>query len=391
MGGVFGIFIFMKTSNIHGFYKKTHDQRLQIIKKFSELSSEESIRLKLCEALDFERANRMIENVVSSLPVPLGIAPHFLINGKDYLVPMAIEEASVVAAAAYAAKLARFGGGFSVTATCPVMIGQIQLRSVFDVTKAIRAIEAAKQELLALANSGDPVLVGVGGGARDLVCRQVCTSRGTMLIVHLLVDVKDAMGANIVNVMGERITTQLERVTGGRAGLRIVSNLAVHRMVHARAVWSKELLGKDVIEDILDAYEWAKVDPFRCATHNKGIMNGIDAVALATGNDFRAIEAGAHAYAALDGYKPLSSYKKDEHGSLVGELELPLAVGTVGGITQYHPVTRVCLKILSIANACELASVMGAVGLAQNFAALRALVCEGISKGHMRLHMRKNE
>ncbi|MBU1007853.1 hydroxymethylglutaryl-CoA reductase, degradative [Candidatus Dependentiae bacterium] len=377
-----------KTSSINGFYKKTQTQRLKVVQDFSSLSKEECSLLQDCRALDFDRANRMIENVVSSFPVPLGIALHFLINEKNYFVPMAIEESSVVAAASYAAKLARHTGGFSVTTTNPIMIGQVQLKNISDGDHAILAIESAKQELLALANSCDPVLISVGGGACDIMCRYLATDRGAMLIVHLMVDVQDAMGANIVNVMGEKITRKLEAITGGRAGLRIVSNLTVNRMVHARVVWPCESIGSEVIESILDAYEWACVDPFRCATHNKGIMNGIDAVALATGNDFRAIEAGAHAYASLasNGYAPLTSYEKDANGNLVGELELPLAVGMVGGITQCHPVAKICLKILGVETASELACVMGAVGLAQNFAALRALVSEGISKGHMRLH-----
>jgi len=380
-----------KTSKIHGFYKKTHEQRLKIIKEFSSLSSSDSSVLQNFAELDFEAANRMIENVVSVMPVPLGVAPHFLINGKDYFVPMAIEESSVVAAASYAAKLARPSGGFYVSCTPPIMIGQVQLNEIDDIEVAIRAIEDQKKELIDIANSADPVLIDVGGGVRDIVCRRLKTRRGEVLMVHLLVDVQDAMGANIVNGMAEKVTSILEFITGGRAGLRIVSNLSVHRVVTAKAVWKKEELGSDrIIEGVLDAYELACVDPFRCATHNKGIMNGIDAVAIATGNDFRAIEAGAHAFAALGGesgrYKPLTRYSKNENGDLVGELEIPLAVGIVGGITQCHPVAKVCLKILDVSTASELARIMGAVGLAQNFAAIRALVSEGISKGHMRLH-----
>jgi hydroxymethylglutaryl-CoA reductase len=378
-------------SSKYGFYKKSHDQRLKILKEFASLSDQDYALLKKFEAIDFETADRMVENVISVMPVPLGVAPHFLINGKNYFVPMAIEESSVIAAASYAAKLARPAGGFHVTSSKPIMIGQIQLKNICDGKKAIEAIEREKSVLIEKANRADPVLIDVGGGVCDIEIRFFQTRRGSMLVVHLLVNVCDAMGANIVNRMAESITPYLEKLTGGTAGVRIVSNLSVHRMVQARAVWQKSILGCDVIGNkiingVLDAYELACVDPFRCATHNKGIMNGVDAVAIATGNDFRAIEAGVHAFAAFDGYKPLTHYYKDDNGDLVGELKIPLAVGIVGGITQSHPVAKICLKILGISSASELAQVMGAVGLAQNFAALRALVSEGISKGHMRLH-----
>lgn len=380
-----------KTSRVHGFYKKTHDQRLDFITNFSSLSHEEVTLLKRFAslppeiALDFASANRMVENVISVMPVPLGVAPNFLINSKNYLVPMAIEESSVIAAASNAAKLARAGGGFTATATPPIMIGQIHLTSIPDADYAIAAIEQHKQELLAAASGCDPVLIGVGGGACDIVCRRLAPR---MLMIHLLVDVQDAMGANIVNTMAEHITERLEKITGGTAGVRIVSNLSVHRMVQAQAVWKKELLSDALIKNIIEIYKLAIIDPYRCATHNKGIMNGIDAVALATGNDFRAIEAGVHAYAALgkNGYRPLTQYTTSKNGDLLGTLELPLAVGIVGGIIQAHPMSQVCLKILNVQSASELACVMGAVGLGQNFAALRALASEGISRGHMRLH-----
>ena len=389
---------FMEGGSFHGFYKKTYDERLKMVEDFCHRGggSGDFSLLRRFSLFDmegetlFDSTNRMIENVISVIPVPLGVATHFLINGKDYLIPMATEEASVVAAASYAAKLARPSGGFFVDTTPPIMIGQIQLKKIPDVRKAIGAIEKNKSELLKKANSLDPVLIRAGGGALDITLRPIETRRGPMLILHLLVDVRDAMGANIVNVMAEKISGDLKILTGGSVGIRIVSNLSLDRMVCVRAVWKKELLlstfGEDVIEEFLDAYEFACSDPFRCATFNKGIMNGVDAVALATGNDFRAIEAGAHAYAAIDGYKPLSSYYKNEEGDLVGELKIPVAVGIVGGITQCHPVAKIGLKILGVDSASELAAVIGAVGLAQNFAAQRALVCEGISKGHMRLH-----
>jgi len=373
-----------KTSRVRRFYEKTHDQRLKIIKDFSSISSEDFSLLKNLNSLDFDLANRMIENVVSTMPLPLGVAANFLINGKNYFIPMAIEESSVVAAASYAAKLARSSGGFTSVASKPIMICQIYLKNVKDIEASVVAIEGEHEKLLELANSCDPVLISFGGGAQKIVCRKI---KKKFLMIHLLVDVQDAMGANIVNLMGEKITQRLEELTGGQARARIVSNLSVHRMVKSRAVWKKEVVGKKVIEAILELYELAELDPFRCATHNKGIMNGIDAVAIATGNDFRALEAGVHAYAAMEGgYRPLTKYYKNEEGDLVGELELPLAVGTVGGMIQCHPITKICLKILGVKTASELTSVMGAVGLAQNFAALRAIVSEGITKGHMRLH-----
>jgi hydroxymethylglutaryl-CoA reductase len=373
-----------KTSRERGFYNKTHSDRLKIIKNFSALAESDIQKLKNLSLLDFETANRMIENVISAMPIPLGIAANFLIDNKEYFVPMAIEEASVVAAASHAAKLARATGGFSTKVTQSITIGQIQLKNIPDVKKATAAVEKYKEKLIAFANSCDPVLIEVGGGVRDIKCRPLKTSRGDMLILHLLVDVQDAMGANIVNRMGEKITPLLEQITRAKTGVRIISNLSTHRMVESYAVWRKKDLSEKIIEEILDVYELACVDPYRCATHNKGVMNGIDAVAIATGNDFRAIEAGAHSYSC--GNKPLTRYYKNKDGDLVGELKMPLTVATVGGITQTHPMVEVCLKILGVTRAQELASVMAAVGLAQNFAALRALASEGISKGHMRLH-----
>lgn len=373
-----------KKSRVHEFYKKTREQRLEIIKEFSSLSQEE-IGLLENSDLDFDAANRMIENVISVMNIPLAVAPNFLINSKEYFVPMAIEESSVVAAASYAAKLSRESGGFKVSASTPIMIGQVHIKSIPDVDVAVHEIEKNKKKLLEMANSVDPVLLSVGGGARDIQCRRIAKN---MLMVHLLVDVRDAMGANIVNTMSEKITSKLALFSRGKVGVRIVSNLSVYRMVSAKCVWKKDSLGQGVIDGILDAYELACLDPFRCVTHNKGIMNGIDAIAIATGNDFRAIEAGAHGYAACSdgGYKSLTHYYTNEHEDLVGELKVPIAVGIVGGITQSHPMAKLCIKILGVKSASELSCVMGAVGLAQNFAALKALVSEGISRGHMRLH-----
>jgi len=390
------------TSRIEKIYKKSHLQRLKILEEFSSLTQEELTLLKEFHSISFDDVNRMVENAVSVMPLPVGVAANFLINGKDYFVPMAIEESSVIAAASYAAKLARSprggqprggqprGGsprGFTVSASEPIMIGQVQLLQVSDCKAATESIVSNKDKLIELANETDPVLIEVGGGARDIEVKSLSTSRGTMLVVHLLVDVRDAMGANIVNTMVERIAPALEKITGATFGARIVSNLSIHRTVRARGVWKKSELGDKIPERILDIYELALCDPFRCATHNKGILNGIDAVAIATGNDFRAIEAGAHAYASLGGtYKPLTKYFIDGNGDLVGELEMPLAVGIVGGITESHPMAKTCLSILGVTSAKELSCVMGAVGLAQNFAALRAIACEGISRGHMRLH-----
>jgi len=379
----------MKTSEISGFYKLPVEERLRILKEFADLTDEEAETLRR-GLLPPDQANRMIENVVGLMPLPLGIATNFLINGRDYLIPMAIEEPSVVAAASNAAKMARAKGGFFTESTQPVMIGQVQLVGVQDPEEACRRIEGAKAEILREANEQDPVLVGLGGGAVDLKAKSIATERGQMVVVHLLVDVRDAMGANVVNTMSEAVAPTLERLTGGRARLRIVSNLAVYRLARARAVFAKEALGgEEVVEAVLDAYALAASDIFRCATHNKGIMNGVIAVALATANDTRALEAGAHAYAAMDGrYRPLSRWTKTPEGDLLGELELPVAVGVVGGATAVHPVAKVCRKILGVKSARELGEVMAAVGLANNLAALRALATEGIQRGHMKLHAR---
>lgn len=376
-----------QTSRIPEFYKKTYEERLQILKQQAGLSDEEIHLLRLHAAASFGTVNRMIENVISVMFLPLGMATNFLINSEEYMIPMAVEESSVVAAACNAAKLARSSGGFVVTSSDPIMIGQVQLLGINDFLAAQKIIFLHKARILALANAHDQVLIANGGGAIDLETKVLETSRGPMLIMHLFVNVCDAMGSNIVNTMVEGVANFLEDLTGGYARLRIVSNYAVRRMVKARAIWKKELIGVEVVEGILDADALAHADPYRAATHNKGIMNGIDAVALATGNDLRAVEASAHSYAARRGsYQPLSHYYKDGNGDLIGELEMPLPIGIVGGITNSHPIAQLCLKILRVKTACQLAEIMGAVGLAQNFAALRVLVREGIQRGHMRLH-----
>ncbi len=363
---------------------------MALAKEFGNLSKEEAQAVGNTGALELAMADRMIENVVGGMTLPLGIAVNFLINGKDYLIPMAIEEPSVVAAASNAARMARPTGGFRAHTTEPVMIGQIQLVDVPDPESARLRILEIKEEVLKLCNEKDPVLVKFGGGARDMEVRVIDTARGPMVIAHLLVDCRDAMGANAVNTMAEAAAPLLEEAAGGRVYLRIISNLAVKRLVRATATFGKEAIGgEDVVEGILQAYAFAAADPFRCATHNKGIMNGIDAVVIATGNDWRAIEAGAHSFAAMGGhYKPLTTWERDAEGNVVGTIELPLAVGLVGGATATHPTAKANVKLLGVNTAQELAQVIGSVGLAQNFAALRALATEGIQRGHMSLHAR---
>ena len=376
-------------SNLGSFYKRSVEERLRIVQEFSGLSDEEVHTLKT-GALPVPSAQRMIENVVGFLPLPLGIAVNFLVNDKDYLIPMAIEEPSVVAGASHAAKMARTKGGFKTSSTEPIMIGQVQLVKCPSPRDAEKAILSSKQEILSKANQQDPTLVSKGGGAKDLRVRILPTLTGTMVIAELLVDCRDAMGANVVNTMAEAVAPILEKLSGGNANLRIISNLADRRIARAAAHFSKDDLGGgEVVDGIVQAYAFAAADPYRCATHNKGVMNGVTAVCLATGNDTRAIEAGAHAYAARTGhYSPLTRWSKDENGDLEGFIEIPAAVGIVGGITSVHPAARISLKILRVKTAKELGEVMAAVGLAQNLAALRALAAEGIQRGHMSLHAR---
>jgi len=384
------MFADVKTSRIPGFYKLSMDERLRKVAEFAGLSEEEVKLLKQFGNLDPRTADIMIENVIGAMSYPFAVAVNFLINGRDYMVPMVIEETSVVAAASHAAKLTRESGGIFAEASDPVMIGQVQVVNVKDPWYRKMILLEHKEELLKIANEQDPVLVKLGGGAKDLEVRVLDSPKGPMLVVHLLVDVRDAMGANAVNRMAEAIAPYVEDLTGGKVYLRIVSNLADRRIVRAWTKVKKEVLGgEEVVDGIVYAWAFAAADPYRAATHNKGIMNGVIAVALATAQDHRAIEAGAHAYAARGGrYRPLSVWEKDENGDLVGCLEMPMPVGIVGGATKVHPVARIALKILGVKSAKELAEVMGAVGLAQNLAALRALATEGISRGHMELHAR---
>ena len=378
----------VENSRIPGFYKMSVEERLEKVRELVGLSEEEVELLRRWGGLDPRIADTMIENVIGSMPYPFAVATNFRINGRDYLVPMVIEESSVVAAASNAARFMREGDGIRSFATEPLMVSQIHLVGVDEpYVRGYRVLER-KREVLELANSVDKVLVQLGGGARDLEMRVIETERGKVLTFHLIVDVRDAMGANAVNSMAERVAPLLEEITGGRAVLRIITNLADRRLVRSSVEVSKDALGgEEVVDLIAETSAIAAADPYRAATHNKGIMNGVIAVALATGQDHRALEAGAHAYAARGGqYTTLSRWYKTRDGNLAGTLEMPMAVGIIGGATKVHPIARIALKILGVKTAKELAEVMGAVGLAQNFAALRALATEGIQRGHMKLH-----
>ena len=376
-------------SRIPGFYKLSREERVKKLKEVTGLGDEDLGPLVDPGKVDMEVLDHMIENVVGSMTIPLGIATNFHINEKDYLIPMAIEEPSVVAAASNLARMCRDHGGFTATDTGPNMIAQIQVVDVLHPEMAKTKIMEAKEELIAFANEQDPILVRFGGGAKDVRVRIFDTKVGVMLITELIVDTRDAMGANAVNTMAEALAPRIEKLTGGRVILRILSNLAEFRLVRVRAIFDRDMLGgEEVVNDIIAAWAFAEADPYRCATHNKGIMNGIDSVVIATGNDFRAIEAGAHSYAAMNGYSSLTKYEKSPEGHLIGSIEIPMAVGLVGGATKVHPAARASVKILGVETATELGHVIASVGLAQNLAALRALASEGIQKGHMALHAR---
>jgi hydroxymethylglutaryl-CoA reductase len=376
-------------SRISGFYKLSIEDRIEKLKEITGLGDEDLGPLVNPGEVDMGILDHMIENVVGSMTLPLGIATNFLINNKNYLIPMAIEEPSVVAAASNAARIAREHGGFTATDTGSNMIAQIQVVEVSHPESAKTKIMEAKEELLAFANEQDPILVRFGGGARNLRVRIFDSKVGVMLVTEIIVDTRDAMGANAVNTMAEALAPRIESLTGGRVILRILSNLAEFRLVRVRAMFDRDMLGgEDVVNDIVAAWAFAEADPYRCATHNKGIMNGIDSVVIATGNDFRAIEAGAHSYAAMNGYSSLTKFEKSSEGHLIGSIEIPMAVGLVGGATKVHPAARASVKILGVKTATELGHVIASVGLAQNLAALRALASEGIQKGHMALHAR---
>jgi hydroxymethylglutaryl-CoA reductase len=379
-----------KSSTISGFYKLSPKERLLLVKDFASLTDEEVRLLENTGSLPLELADHMVENVIGVFPEPLGIAVNFQVNGKDYLIPMATEEPSVIAAASYAAKMVRDGGGFNTSSTAPLMIGQIQVVNIKNAEITKKAVIEAKLEILKKANDQDPILNSFGGGAKDLDARVIETSMGQMLIVHLYVDCRDAMGANAVNTMAEAVSPMIEQLTGGHVYLRIISNLAVKRMAKATCTVPKEAVGGEaVVDGIAYASAFAAADPYRAATHNKGAMNGIIAVILATGNDHRAIEAGGHAYAAYNGpYTTFSKWTKNSNGDLEGSIELPMAVGLIGGAVKTHPIARISMKILGVKSANEFGEVLAAVGLAQNLAALRALSSEGIQRGHMNLHAR---
>jgi len=396
-----------KSSRLSGFYKSSPQQRMDLLRQFADLTVEETEALSGIAGLSESQADHMIENAIGVFGLPLGIATNFQINGRDYLIPMAVEEPSVVAGASFAARLVRDGGGFKTSSDEPLMIGQVQVLDVRDPWAARFELLAAKQRILALANEQDPVIVKLGGGARDLEVRVLEHSPvGPMLIVHLIYDARDAMGANTVNTATEAIAPLVAEISGGRTLLRILSNLADRRLARAKgtvpvsSLVHGEFSGDQIAQGIVEAWAFAAADPYRAATHNKGIMNGIDAVVIATGNDWRAIEAGAHSFAARSGrYTALSTWYLDAGGnssgsnpsgrSLVGTLELPMAVGVVGGATRVHPAAKAALKLLGVETARELAEIITAVGLAQNLAALRALASEGIQHGHLKHHARK--
>lgn len=386
----------VSSSRIDGFYKMSVSERLDVVAELTRIDRSELEVLCSNEGLKTDTADRMIENVVGTFPLPVGIAANFTVNEKDYLVPMVVEEPSVVAAASFMAKISRASGGFQTSYSGSIMISQIHVTGVSDPYGARLKVYQHRDELLAEANKYDQTLVSLGGGANDIEVRVLEDSQsGFILVIHLIVNVLDAMGANAVNTMAERLAPRIEQITKGKVILRILSNLADRRVSRARVaiptknLETSEFSGEEVARGIVRAYQIADVDPYRAATHNKGIMNGIDPVVVATGNDWRAIEAGAHAYAARTGrYRSLTTWEINSTGDLVGTLEVPMAVGIVGGATKTHPLARLSLKILGIDSADELAQVIAAVGLAQNMAALRALSTEGIQRGHMELHAR---
>ena len=381
----------MPDSSISKFFEKTLKERLGLIADFSGLSKDE---LKIIEdatgGISFDEADGMIENAIGTFSLPLGIATNFQINDKDYLIPMVIEEPSVIAASSKAAKIARVQGGFKAEADESYSIGQIQVVDV-DVQSAIPKVIGATNEILDLANSKSETLSKLGKGAKEISCKDLPTDSGHMLIVELIIDVGDAMGANVTNTMCEAVAPMIEKLTGGKTLLRILSNYSTKRMVSASAVFDKDAVGGEkVVDDIILAFQFAENDPYRAVTHNKGVMNGVIAVANSTGQDSRAIEAAAHAYASAGGtYSSLTKWSKDKNGNLIGNFELPLSVGIVGGVIRHHPIAKICTKILGVSTAQELSCVIAVVGLAQNFAAMRALATEGIQKGHMKLHARK--
>lgn len=378
----------MKTSRYSGFYKLPVADRQREIMEFAGISQEEMDRLNT--PLDMEIADHMVENVIGRYALPMGVAVNFLINDKDYVIPMVTEEASVIAGCTNAAHIARACGGVYTSSTKPVMIAQIQLINVGAPENARLKILENKEEILSICNRKDPYLVAHGGGAEDIEVRVLDSMLGKIVVVHLLVNTLDAMGANAVNTMAEAVAAHLEQIAGGQVVARILSNLATHRLARARVLLKKEILGgEDIVKAMWRVYAFAEADPYRAATHNKGIMNGISAVVTATGNDTRGIEAGAHAYAAMSGqYRSLTKWEITADGDLAGSIELPMAVGLVGGASKTQPQAQVALKMIGAKTATELGEVIAAVGLIQNLVALKVLGTEGVQRGHMSLHAR---
>ncbi|MUK89332.1 hydroxymethylglutaryl-CoA reductase, degradative [Ornithinibacillus sp. L9] len=389
----------MNSSRIPGFYNKTVEERRELLANKNMLTDEDIESLFTSDPLPLETADKMIENVIGTFPLPLGLGLNFLINGKEYVVPMAIEEPSVVASASYMAKIIREAGGFTTESTDRVMIGQIQVVGCPNFQLAKEVLLNHKQQLIDIANAAHPSMLARGGGAEDIEVRilneESTSAYGQMLVLHAYINTCDAMGANVINTMVEALAPTVEELTNGKVYLRILSNYADRCLAKATCVIPPQLLeskgfsGEEVRDGIVHAYEFAASDPYRAVTHNKGIMNGIDPIVIATGNDWRAVEAGAHAYASRYGhYGSMTTWSVDDHGNLVGELELPMSVGTVGGSIRVHPISKVAHSILNVDSAQELAEVIVAVGLAQNLGALKALVTDGIQKGHMALHSR---
>lgn len=376
------------TTRIPGFYNLPPEHRLDKVAAILELSDDEKARIKGEHGFTLKQADRMIENAIGYLPVPLGVAVNFKVDGEDVFIPMATEEPSVVAAASHAAKLTYDTGGFTTSYTGSIMRGQIQVTSLKDPYGALARIYENKEEILELCNKQDPTLVSFGGGAKDLDVHVIQGETEKMIVVHLLIDTKDAMGANAVNTMAEAVSPVIEKITEGKVVVRILSNLADQRIVRARATFENPFQGDQaILEKFMSAHQLAIADPYRAATHNKGIMNGISAVVLATGNDTRAVEAGAHAYASVSGrYRSLTHWELKGNQTIIGTIELPLAVGLIGGATTSHPIAKLSTKILQVKTAERLAGIIASVGLAQNFAAIKALASDGIQKGHMKLH-----
>ncbi|MEL6272079.1 MAG: hydroxymethylglutaryl-CoA reductase, degradative [Chloroflexota bacterium] len=385
------------TSRIPGFYNRSLSERAALTAQWAALSPQEQSVLVGINGLSVQQADNMIENVVGTYALPLAVATNFLINDRDYLIPMVVEEPSIVAAVSGAAKLFRESGGFRTSSDEPVMIGQLQVLDCPDLYAAASGVNRNREELMTEANKVGGSIVRRGGGARDIQVRPIQnTSVGDMLVVHILFDTRDAMGANAINTVAEHLAPFIEKITGGRVNLRILSNLTDQRkasaegMIEARYLATQGLNGNQVVKAIVEAGVFAEVDPYRAATHNKGIMNGIDPVVIATGNDWRAVEAGAHAYSIRNGqYTSMTRWWQDGQGNLHGSIEIPMALGIVGGATRVHPTAQIAMRILKVESARELAEVVVAVGLAQNLAAIRALATSGIQKGHMRLHAKQ--